>query len=491
MPKKLLGSTTPRLWTPPLRPLNRRTSLGYEAADFAQITGEPLLPWQRWAAIHALELNPDGTFRFRIILIIVARQQGKSHLKRNISLWRMFMQPGAQILGVAQEVKLARRQWNFCQSAIHAAPDLEAEWGGTRGTIGDEYFWLANGSVYAIGAANRKSGRGSSNDELTIDELREMRTWDPWAALSKTTMARENSQILCMSNAGDDGSVVLNGLRDTALSGRDPTIGIFEWSGEDGCELDDWNAIRQANPGLGYNTSAAAIRSALHTDPPDVFRTEVLCQRVQNLDGAIDMIAWKDCADAAGTMDGLRDRLAVVFDVAPDSRHATLAVAGLLSDGRPRGELVKAWKTTDEARAELPELVGRVKPRAFGWFPGGPGAGMATTLRPLAESINRRLGKQRGDTIPEDGAIAGTRVSEACMELADLVKARAVLHPDDPLLNAHIGGASKLVSGDGWRFTRKGGPEQGHVDAAYAFAGAVRLAKTLPEPPRTRLRFIS
>jgi hypothetical protein len=60
-----------------------------------------------------------------------------------------------------------------------------------------------------------------------------------------------------------------------------------------------------------------------------------------------------------------------------------------------------------------------------------------------------------------------------------------VLHPDDPLLNAHIAGTSKLRTGDGWRFARKGA---GHVDAAYAAAGAVRLARTLPPPTMPRLR---
>jgi hypothetical protein len=74
---KLVGCVQPRLFTPPLRPLNRRTSLGYECADFQEIAGEPYLPWQRWTAIHALELLQGGGFRFRIVVILVARQNGK------------------------------------------------------------------------------------------------------------------------------------------------------------------------------------------------------------------------------------------------------------------------------------------------------------------------------------------------------------------------------------------------------------------------------
>src|SRR6202043_3003669 len=76
----------------------------------------------------------------------------------------------------------------------------------------DESLTLAGGGRYKIAAANRKAGRGLSIDELNIDELREQRNWAAWSALSKTTMARPLAQIWCMSNAGDDESVVLNQL---------------------------------------------------------------------------------------------------------------------------------------------------------------------------------------------------------------------------------------------------------------------------------------
>ena len=110
---KLLGRTEPRLLTPPLRPLNRKTSKGFEVIDFAEMIGEPLLPWQQYAAIHALELLPDGSFRFKTVLILVARQNGKSNLKRIVSLWRMYIDGARNVLGVAQDVSLAREQWTL------------------------------------------------------------------------------------------------------------------------------------------------------------------------------------------------------------------------------------------------------------------------------------------------------------------------------------------------------------------------------------------
>ena len=503
---RLLGKTQPRLWTPPLRKLTRATSHGYAIADFADAVGEPLLPWQRWLVIHAMELNPDGSYRFRVVVVLVSRQNGKSSVKRTVSLWRLYVDGARLILGTAQDLSLAREQQNYCLDTIYACPDLAAELVTVRKASGDEWFKVADAEIeyedkdgdesltlagsgrYKIAASNRKAGRGLSVDELTIDELREWRSWEPWSALSKTTMARPNGQTWAMSNAGDDGSVVLNQLRDAALAGRDPSIGLFEWSAEDNCELGDWNQIRQANPGLGYTVSEAAIRTALITDPPGVYRTEVLCQRVDQLDGAVDYEAWKACADAAGTMDALRDRLAACLDVAPDGGHATLAVAGRLPDGRPRIEVAAEWTSMASVRTELPGWLERIKPRAFGWYPGGPAGEMATILRPLALQYNRRPGKRVAGEFPEDGRIAGAMASQVCMELAGLVRDRSVVHAGQELADMHIRGASKLTTGDGWRFTRRG---EGHCDAAYAIAGAVCAALTMPGRKRARLRWVA
>src|SRR5258706_6779775 len=44
--RKLYGSTEARLATPPLRPLTRETSFGYDVIYFAQMIGEQLIPSQ-------------------------------------------------------------------------------------------------------------------------------------------------------------------------------------------------------------------------------------------------------------------------------------------------------------------------------------------------------------------------------------------------------------------------------------------------------------
>lgn len=474
----VLGSTTPRIWTRPLvagEPgpcgcgcaLTSATSLGFQAVTFSEeIVGVSLLSWQRWWLIHVLELKPDGSFRFRTVLTLVARQNGKTRCLMILALYMMYMGRARLVLGAAQSLETSKESWSGAVGLAEDVDDLAAEVApnGVRRANGDICFTLTNGARYRVSAATRSAGRGLSVDLLILDELREHRDWLAWGALTKTTTARPNALIVGISNAGDDQSVVLNSLRSTALAGTDESLGLMEWSAADGCDMDDPDAIAQANPGLGRTVSMGALMSALATDPPAVYRTENLCQRVDALDAAIDLASWQGSADSSATLGSVRSRVAACVDVSPDGAHTTLCGAAVLDDGKVRIEVLAAWSSTADARRELGPLLAKVKPAAVGWFPSGPAADLASTLRSL-------------DALE----LKGTEAVEACQEFASLVLARQVLHSDDRLLNAHVAGTAKLRSGDGWRFSRKG---VGHVDAAYAAAGAVRIARTLPAPVR-------
>src|SRR5262249_7450673 len=155
------------------------------------------------------------------------------------------------------------------------------------------------------------------------------------------------------------------------------------------------------------------------TDPPEVIRPEILCQRIANTDGAINVAAWRACADAGGTMDGLRRELVTCFGCEADGQHATPMGGAPLPDRRGRLEVVTAAGTTEEARREIGPLLDRLKARAEGWYPTGPGGALADIFR-------RR---------PNAEPLTGMKVAEACQGLADLTLARRVVHPGDPLLD--------------------------------------------------------
>lgn len=509
------GRTEPRLYTKPLVrgapgpcgcgcALTEETTLGFQAVAFAEtVVNVRLLPWQRWWLIHALELRDDGGFRFRTIVTLVARQQGKTWLLKILALWAMYLGVARLVLGAAQSLDISRESWQGAVDMTKESPELAAEVANVRYANGEQCLTLTGGQRYRIAAATRSAGRGLSVDLLILDELREHRDFSAWAALSKTTMARPNALTVCISNAGDDGSVVLNQLRDAALAETDDAVGIFEWSAPDGCELTDPRAWAQAMPGLGHGTiTEGAVRTSLATDSPAVFRTELLCQRVPSLDAAVDQAAWKACADRGGSLAPVRARVALCVDVSPDYAHVTLIGGARLDDGRVRLQVAGAWSgpdALDQARAELPELVEKIKPAEFGWFPSGPAAALAPDLRTLRLKFRRAVAKFERDqdsgirrlVTENEEEFARLTVGlerEACQSFAADVQAARVLHPDDPLVNAHVYGATKLRTGDGWRFGR---PVDGgqHVDAAYAAAGATYLARMVPDDvPTARAR---
>jgi hypothetical protein len=487
----LLGKETPRLATAPLRDLSDpRASLGHEAIAFAEdVLGVQLLAWQRWWLLHALELNEDGTYRFRTILTLVGRQQGKTTLLKIVALWAMFMERAHLVLGAAQSLDIARESWQGAVELAEGNPDLLAEVATVRKANGEQTLTLANGARYRISAATRSAGRGLSVDLLILDELREHRDWAAWGALSKTTIARPNALTVGISNAGDDQSAVLTSLRQAALADTDPSLALFEWSAPDGCALDDRDAWAQSMPGLGRTITEAAVRTALATDPPAVFRTELLCQHVQSVDGAIDPAAWRSCADPSSFTTRPTGPISLCLDVSLDLQHVTLAAASPLPDGRLRVEILDAWSSTDAARDAIPGIAELVQPAAFGWFPDGPAAALGAELRsvrrivrlPIARIVSGELVEQEEH---EAARLTGASAKEACQSFADLVASRRIVHPADPLLDAHVGAAGKKQIGDGWVMVRQG---VGHVDAAYAAAGAVYLARmTPPEPPQPK-----
>jgi len=466
-PAEVKGCEVPRVWTRPLRPLTRRTSLGFQAIDFCeQVLLMKLLPWQKWWLIHAFEVvGPigDGNFRYRTLLTLVGRQSGKTTLLKAVSLWLMFTGRVRLVLGAAQSLDIARESWAGAVDMAEADPEMRLEIApnGIRRTNGEQCLTLVSGARYRITAATRSAGRGLSVDLLILDELREHRDFLAWAALSKTTMARPNGITIAISNAGDDYSVVLNQLRDSATAGNSVELGIFEWSAPDGCAIDDEQAWAQGSPGLGYTIGLDAIRQALATDPPGVFRTEVLCQKVGSVDSPVPAPAWASCGDPAGAGVSILKNIHFCLDVAPDATHATLAAAGIGEDGKVHVGIVTAWTDVGQVRNDLPGLIEEHKPKTLGWFPGGPAAALMADLR-LLRSVRK---------VPLKTEV----VPAVCQGLAEQVISRQLVHGEDPLMTAHVTGSGRVPSGDGWRFSRKGG----NADAAYASAGAVHLARTV------------
>lgn len=376
---KQFGRTEPRLWTRPLRELTPETSLGFEVIAFAlEILGVDLFPWQKWLLIHALELRENGEYRFKRVIVLVARQQGKTTLASVLAAWWLYVDSARRpdrtpplkfkVVGVAQNLDIAREPWNavklWCdpkpetdeeaEFAIGALQDATAK---VSDTNGKESIVARSRAHYEIRAA--KNARGKPAARVLMDEMREQKDWTAWNAVSQTTKSFWNGMLIGFSSAGDVSAVVLRQQRDAAIAdelewatyvesgvmsaedfanGRDMTLGHFEWSAPDGCAKDDVDGILQANPSIGHGEMTIASALADIRGMTDGgYRTEVLCQWVTSLvDSFIEVKDWKGLhVPISEVRIPLGSRTVWGVDTSADRKRTWIAGAVFTKDGQP------------------------------------------------------------------------------------------------------------------------------------------------------------
>lgn len=476
----------PRIWTPPLRDLSPETSYGYDLIEFARdVLLAPFDPWQEWAAIHLGELLPDLRPRFRTVLILAARQNGKTQIGRALLAYWLAVEQLPLVLGTSTDRKYAKRTWSQLGETFRRNPYLARLLGpgSLRLTLGEESLKTVEGSEYIFAANNGNAARSTTLHRWLCDELREHTDWACWSSASNAMNAVPTGQTVVLTNQCDDNGVVLDSLRDSALEFietgvGDPRLGLLEWSAPDGCDPADLEMLAMANPNLGHRVDAdALVGAALRAKQAGGqeladHRTEVLCQRVRLLDPAIDPDLWLRCGtDYPLDLAEHRDKVALAYDVSLDGRHATLYAAAMI-DGKVHIDPVKAWDSTADLRRELPAIVAQVRPRVLAWLPAGPAAAVAADL---AGGTSREWPPRRVEIAEIKG-----EVTSVAMGFEEQVRSGQLIHPRDPLLNQHVANAQRLRRGDAWTFQRRGA---GAVDALYAAAAAVHAARTLPPPP--------
>lgn len=348
----MMGYTEPRIFTPPLRELTPETSLGFAAIDYAkEVLGETLYPWQEWALIHGLEIVGElGTgwrFRFRTVLYLISRQNGKTKLSKVIASFFLNVLYIDSVFGTSLSLDKAEEVWEAVVNDQESIPALRGDIDRVSRTNGNKRLILTGLRQYKVGAPTRRAGRGDSNDLVMLDELREHRDWETWSAAAASTNAKPNGLIVCFSNAGDPDSIVLRQLRSEAIAKiegteavdfggnvDEDTLGLFEWSAPDGAETDDIEALAQANPALGYGfVTERALMANRQTFPENKFRSECMCQQVETIlpqpfpDGA-----WDAGVDVASFIAG-ESELFYGIDLSADRRFTSIGVCGLREDG--------------------------------------------------------------------------------------------------------------------------------------------------------------
>jgi len=326
----LLGHPKPRIGPP--------TPARHGLKEFsatAKAMGIDLMPWQETAARYLTARGPGDKHLYSEIAIVVARQQGKTTLMKPLIIGAL--RAGKRVMHIAQSRELPRVMFGVIANALSEEPDLFPKRRGKviwpRYGAGQEEITLANNGSYRIAAAGTGGARGWTNDLVIIDELREIDSWAVIEAAQPTLRMSTDGQMIYLSNAGSESSVVLNAVR--ARAGEDPNLGYLEWSASPERTADDRAGWVEANPAIGHfpgvlrDIEKDYLRAKLSGTMAG-FETETLCRWVVTMrELLVDVQAWASLkSDDLGR-----------------SRRAYMGIA--MDPSGTRASAAKAWKQPD------------------------------------------------------------------------------------------------------------------------------------------------
>ena len=460
----IMGHSTPRIHSP----LNDLPSRGQELIDFADtIFPTGFMDWQKFVAIHAHKVKPNGRWATPLNCVVVARQNGKSTLMLARILMGLFHWDEPLQIASAHRLSTSLEQFRQAINLIEGSDELTKMVKRVRWAHGSEEIETINGNRFIIKAGGAAARGVSRPETVHLDELREMHDLESFASLRYTLLAAKNPMVMAYTNAGDAHSKVLNGLKErgeAAMAGADDDIGYFEWSSPS--DIPTMENIAHANPALGRTIHEENIQAVLK-DPPEVVQTEVLCRWVQTISSVVGAEEWKNCIDDEADLD--TERLTWLgLDLSPDRRHAALVGAQKLGDDSFVVKLLHTWENKvaldDKQVANDAAAYCRKYPIEFLLYSRRTSGAVAARLVPAGIPVYDM------DTV----------YPQACDEMLSSINAGRLKHSGKQMeLTTQILSAVRLPRGDGgWIIGRRA--SQAAVCGAVATALVTHFA-TRPE----------
>jgi hypothetical protein len=406
------------------------------------------MPWQIIAA-RVLMAQSRGRWQYPEVCIVVARQNGKSEIL--VPRLLRALEQGERVMHTAQNRQLPREIFE------RVADLTPRSWlrKPIRLANGQESITTWSGGVYRIVAPTRGGARGPSNDLVIIDEVRELDSFEFVAAAGPTLTASRNGQTIYLSNAGDETSIVLNGLRERAET--DPKLAYLEWSAAPERDIDDRDGWREANPALGFTIRMETLERfrTQYAQQPAIFETEHLCRWVRTmLPKLVSDVAWQRAAAPLEAM--LRPALGTGVD--PDGRRAAGALAWRQSDGTIGLTMAAEWTGApvdiDEAGRQLRQLAMNIGASSVGYDP--------LTDRDLARHFDN----------PK--SIGGAEYAAACARFVSTIESGQLRWHDAAIVGSDLGFTVRKGVGDAWIAVRAN--DERPIVAATAAIRAVWLA---------------
>jgi phage terminase large subunit-like protein len=460
----LRGATKPRLSSVPLKGKNKIE----DVKQLCEIIKMPLLPWQEYVLKDMLTVDAKGKWIRKTNLLLIARQNGKTHLARMLILAHLIKWE-TNVLIMSSNRSMALDTFRQVTDILENNDHLKGFVKQIRYANGTESIEMLNGTRLDVVAATRDGSRGRSvNGLLFIDEVREI-TEEGFRAATPVTRAHPNSHTLLCSNAGDAFSTVLNDLRERAISYPPKSFGFYEYSAPQYCKIEDRNAWAMANPSLGYTITEEAIEEAIATSPIENTRTETLCQWIDSLSSPWPHGVLEETSDS--TLEMTSGAYTVFgFDVSPSRRNGSLVAGQILPDGRIGIGILETY-SSQVAIDEL-KMAASIK----GW---------ADIYKPRLVCYDKYATQTIADRLSQSGVmvedVSGQQFYKACGDLLEGLVNHRVVHNGQTELIQQMNNCAAKVNDSAWRIIKR--KSAGDISAPIGLAMVVsKLMLPVPKP---------
>jgi len=473
-PKKKLplrGATKPRVHTPLLKGASRYQ----EVLDMVErLKMDKLMPYQEFVLKDMMSVDKKNNYRRKTSLLLISRQNGKSHLGRVRVIWGMFYGGEKKLIIMSANRATSLMLFREIAWVIESTPELKAMTKAIRYANGGERIELLNGATLDVISDNSSSPRGRTADLLWIDEIREI-SEDGYKAAVPVTRARANAQTFLTSNAGDHFSSVLNGLVERAKDYPPETFGYYEYSAPQYCKIDItldsfWrDAVAPSNPALGFIITKESIEEAIATNPIEQTRTETLCQWIDSLQSPWPHGVLEETSD--NTLEMAVGAYTVFgFDVSPSRRNGSLVAGQLLPDGRIGIGILETYSSQmaiDELKmaASIKAWCDIYKPR------------LVCFDKYATQTIADRL--LQAGVMCED--VSGQQFYKACGDFLEGLVNHRVVHNGQAELIQQMNNCAAKVNDSAWRIIKR--KSAGDISAPIGLAMCVsKLMLPAPKP---------
>jgi len=234
-------------------------------------------------------------------------------------------------------------------------------------------------------------------------------------------------------------------MRERSMANPPKSLGFYEYSAPEHCDIWDRKAWAMANPSLGILISEEAVEETIATSTIIAARTETLCQWVSTgLTSPWTPGSWEDIADSELVMaPGMHTMFA--FDVDPHTRRSASLVAGsILPDGRIGLALIKTWES--QIAVDELKIAGDIKAFADQWHPKKILHDKYTT-----QAISDRL-RMSGQVVED---CSGSQFYAACSIFKEAIDNKRVVHGGQEYLDTAMNNVAAKSNDQAWRMVRK------------------------------------